>query len=109
FGSDASGACSKNPFVFSGSLDRLAREFSGLDYAKDFKKLKNLLRNMGTNVPTLYKQYSSLCKPGGVRFLDFNVDPDFNNCVDGLVVVDMELLKKKKRERYIEGTRIKGN
>jgi hypothetical protein len=109
FGSDESGACSKNPFVFSGSLDWLASEFSGLDYAEDFKRLKNLLRNMGTNIPTLYKQYSSLCSPGGVRFLDFNVDPDFNNCVDGLVVVDIKLLKKKKRERYIEGTCIMGH
>ncbi len=102
FGSE-DGACSRNPFIFSGSLERLVREFSGLDYAEDLKKLKNLLRNMGTNIPTLYKQYSSLCKPGGVRFLDFNVDPDFNNCVDGLVVVDITLLKKKKRDRYIQG------
>ncbi|MCI5148902.1 MAG: hypothetical protein D3916_05860 [Candidatus Electrothrix sp. MAN1_4] len=65
--------------------------------------------NMGTNIPTLYKQYSSLCKPGGVRFLDFNVDPDFSNCVDGLVVVDIELLKKKKRDRYIKGTCMQGH
>ena len=52
---------------------------------------------------TLYKQYTELCSPGGVIFLDFNVDQDFGNCVDGLVVVDIHQLKANKRKRYIEG------
>ena len=104
FGVKESAGCSKNPFVFTQSLESLSREFSGTDYQEDLKKLKNLLRNMGSNIPTLYKQYSSLCNPGGVRFLDFNVDPDFNNCVDGLVVVDIDQLTPKKRERYIESS-----
>jgi hypothetical protein len=34
----------------------------------------------------LYKQYSEVCEPGGVQFIDFGSDPDFNNCVDGLVL-----------------------
>jgi putative hemolysin len=104
FGTKNHFSCSKNPFIFTQSRDQLACEFSGDDYQDDLKKLKNLLRNMGTNIPTLYKQYSSLCKPGGVCFLDFNVDPDFNNCVDGLVVVDLDKLKEKKRKRYIESS-----
>ena len=94
-------SCSKNPYRFATPRQELAREFTGDDYKHDFKKLKLLLANMGTGVPTLYKQYSQLCKSGGVYFLDFNVDPDFSNCVDGLVVVDLEKLKKKKRKRYI--------
>ena len=57
---------------------------------------------MGSSIPTLYKQYTELCPPGGVRFLDFNVDRDFGNCVDGLVVVDIHQLKPAKRKRYIE-------
>ena len=57
---------------------------------------------MGVSIPTLYKQYTELCTPGGVLFLDFNVDQDFGNCVDGLVVVDTEQLKANKRKRYIE-------
>ncbi len=93
--------CSRNPFRFSQSISELGKEFCGNDYRQDFKKLKSLLANMGTTVPTLYKQYSELCQPGGVRFLDFNVDQDFNNCVDGLVVVDMHKLKEKKRNRYM--------
>ena len=57
---------------------------------------------MGTSIPTLYKQYTELCAPGGVVFLDFNVDPDFGDCVDGLVVVDISQLKPNKRKRYID-------
>ena len=56
----------------------------------------------GASVPVLYKQYTELCTPGGVRFLDFNVDRDFGNCIDGLVVVDTHQLKDNKRKRYIE-------
>jgi hypothetical protein len=63
-----------------------------------------LLANLGTAIPPLYKQYSELCEPGGVVFLDFNVDPAFNNCVDGLVIVDTLKLREKKRKRYMEGT-----
>jgi hypothetical protein len=58
---------------------------------------------MGVSVPPLYKQYAALCEPGGVRFLDFNVDADFSSCVDGLVVVDLARLTAQKRSRYIEG------
>jgi hypothetical protein len=107
FSPDAKASCSKNPFSFSQPPAELAREFCGTDYKLDFKKLKTLLGNMGVSIPTLYKQYSELCKPGGVSFIDFNVDPDFNNCVDGLVVVDLENLKEKKRKRYIEESILK--
>ena len=55
-------------------------------------------------MPTLYKQYSELCEPGGVSFLDFGIDPDFNYCIDGLVLVDTEQVKLRKRERYIGTT-----
>jgi hypothetical protein len=59
---------------------------------------------MGASIPPLYKQYAALCQPGGVQFLDFNVDPDFSSCVDGLVVVDLEQLTEQKRRRYIGGS-----
>ena len=64
-------------------------------------QLKHLLANIGVTVPTLYKQYSELCEPGGVKFLSFNIDPDFNDCIDGLVLTDVTMLKEKKRQRYI--------
>ena len=75
--------------------------FKGDDYASDFKQLKSNLAQLGTSVPTLFKQYSELCEPGGVHFLDFSVDKDFNDCVDGLVLVDLHKLKQNKRKRYL--------
>jgi putative hemolysin len=97
-------ACSRNPFSFSHPLEILKREFSGENYRADFMKLKSLLCNLGTAVPPLYKQYTELCEPGGVVFLDFNIDPAFNNCVDGLVIVDTHKLREQKRKRYLEET-----
>ncbi len=106
FSEPKSVGCSRNPFQFSQPLTTLEEAFSGNDYRADFKKLKSQLSNLGTAVPTLYKQYTELCEPGsnGVTFLDFNIDPDFNDCVDGLVIVDTHKLKEKKRKRYMEGS-----
>ena len=94
--------CSRNPFRFSQPVTDLAGSFAGDNYLQDLIHLKSLLSAMGTSIPTLYKQYTELCPSGGVIFLDFNVDQDFGNCVDGLVVVDTQLLKPAKRKRYLE-------
>jgi putative hemolysin len=104
FSAENTDTCSRNPFSFSQPIEKLEKEFSGADYKKDFRKLKSLLANLGTAIPPLYKQYTELCEPGGVVFLDFNVDPAFNNCVDGLVIVDTDKLKESKRKRYIDET-----
>jgi putative hemolysin len=97
-------SCSRNPFSFSQPPAKLAAEFDGNNYREDFRKLKSLLSNLGTAVPPLYKQYTELCDPGGVVFLDFNIDPAFNDCVDGLVIVDTQKLKEQKRKRYMDET-----
>lgn len=70
-------------------------------YEEDFADLKSYLASMGCQVPTLYKQYSELCEKGGVQFLAFGVDPDFSNAIDGLVLVDVQQLRAKKRRRYL--------
>ncbi|MBM7455640.1 putative hemolysin [Oceanisphaera litoralis] len=79
----------------------LREQFDGQDYQQDLQRLKQLLDNMGTAIPTLYKQYSELCEPGGVQFIDFGTDPDFADCVDGLVMVDLQRLKPARYQRYI--------
>ncbi|QJR82069.1 lysophospholipid acyltransferase family protein [Alteromonas pelagimontana] len=86
---------------YQGNGDTLQR-FVGNNYKKEFTLLKHLLANMGVNVPTLYKQYTEICHEGGAAFIDFNVDPDFNNCIDGLIVVDMHQLTAKKKKRYLQ-------
>ncbi len=74
--------------------------FKGDDYRTDMRTLKEELGFMGYSVPTLYKQYSELCEEGGVQFMDFGYDKNFNNCMDGFIVADLNLLKESKRKRY---------
>ncbi|HAI59235.1 MAG TPA: GNAT family N-acetyltransferase [Xanthomonadaceae bacterium] len=77
--------------------------YRGLDAEASFKVLRANLDALGAKVPALYKQYTELCEPGGARFLAFGVDPDFANCVDGLIEVDLQRIKPKKFRRYIAG------
>ncbi|MBE8909195.1 lysophospholipid acyltransferase family protein, partial [Enterobacter asburiae] len=93
-------AASRQPYP--ASLPDVLAQFGGVDYVDDLTKLKSLLGNLGCGIPPLYKQYSELCEPGGVQFIDFGSDPAFNDCVDGLVLVDLCYLKANRYQRYIE-------
>ncbi len=42
-----------------------------------------------------------------VDFFGFIVYPYFNDCIDGLVVVDMQTLTEKKRKRYLTDIQLK--
>ena len=92
-------ATSRRPYP--ASLPDVLAQFSGDNYSEDLKRLKRLLSNLGTGIPPLYKQYSELCETGGVQFIDFGSDPDFNHCIDGLVLVDLTCLKATRYQRYI--------
>jgi putative hemolysin len=96
-------ASSKLPYLLPNDY---SHTFSGDNYKADFNQLKHQLANMGMAVPTLYKQYTETYQQGGVHFIDFNIDPDFNNCIDGLVLADLDTLKPKKRARYMPGQTI---
>lgn len=75
--------------------------WQGQDYGIAFTRLKAELSELGVSVPTLYKQYTELCEDSGVQFAAFNVDPDFSDCLDGLVLVDLHYLKDSRRKRYL--------
>lgn len=92
-------ATSRRPYP--ASLPAVLAQFSGDNYGEDLKRLKQLLGNLGSAIPPLYKQYSELCEAGGVQFIDFGCDPDFNHCIDGLVLVDITMLKESRYQRYI--------
>lgn len=101
-GTKMSGSIARNPFVISPKRElELDALFNGENYRKEFLILRNLLQPLGFTVPVLFKQYTELCEPGGVKFLDFSVDHSFANCVDGLILVDLHLLKADKRNRYL--------
>ncbi len=84
------------------SVDLLRQIMPGRDFDAEQAVLKERLAVMGLKIPTLYKQYADVCLAGGVRFCGFNIDPHFNHCTDGFVMVDTALLKPKKRARYIK-------
>ncbi|SBS35953.1 2-acyl-glycerophospho-ethanolamine acyltransferase [Marinomonas spartinae] len=95
-------ARSFNPYQVSQEhQDIISGLLKGERYEEDFRTLKEQLGHLGASVPTLFKQYSELCEPGGVRFLDFGVDVDFGYCIDGLVLVDLTKVKETKRNRYL--------
>lgn len=103
FGSDRQYLKAKSPFRLS---DHVNAEFSeiflGVDYEQDFRVLKDYLKTFDAAVPMLYKQYSELCEKGGVQFIDFGIDVDFNNCIDGYIMVEINRIKEAKRNRYIK-------
>ena len=76
-------------------------EFGDVDAETAFKVLRQNLDALGSAVPTLYKQYTELCEPGGARFLAFGIDPAFSDAIDGLIEVDIAAMRPKKRERYL--------
>ncbi|PNS07396.1 lysophospholipid acyltransferase family protein [Solilutibacter silvestris] len=97
FGGQSSLATSRRPFCYFAAPP----EFGDLDGDTAFRVLRANLDALGAQVPVLYKQYTELCEPGGARFLAFGVDPDFSNAVDGLIEVDLQRLRAKKRQRYL--------
>ena len=104
FGAGHAMVRAKSPFRVS---DFVKAEFdlllTGENYAEDFRRLKDYLKSFDVSVPTLYKQYSELCEDGGVEFMDFGIDTDFNNCIDGYILVDIAKIKEAKKQRYIRG------
>ena len=53
------------------------------------------------SLPTLFKHYAQVAEQDGIGVGPFNIDADFADCVDGLVVVDLTRLKPAKRKRYL--------
>jgi putative hemolysin len=102
FGTELLQTKAKTPFVISEQSSQFAvSEFNG-DYSTSFKILNSELKKLGVKVPMLYKQYVELCVDKGCHFIDFNVDPDFNQCIDSLIMVEIDKITPKKRQRYIE-------
>ncbi|MGC9351345.1 MAG: GNAT family N-acetyltransferase, partial [Sulfurovum sp.] len=102
FASEENLVTHKNPYYLSSEMKAYCESiFSGDDYRADQRVLKEELGYMGYMIPTLYKQYAEVCDEGGVKFLDFGYDKDFNNCIDGFIVVDLHQMKESKKKRYI--------
>ncbi len=99
YGGDAHLVVSNLPFRYFAAPP----SFGELDAVTAFEVMKGNLAALGTSVPTLYRQYTDLCEPGGARFLAFGVDPGFSDSIDGLIEVDLHTVRPKKRQRYLRG------
>ncbi len=98
FGAAATLAKAHHPFRYAGE----APEFGTLDAESSLVLLRDNLAALGARIPTLYRQYTELCEPGGARFMAFGVDPDFSDSVDGLIWIDLNRVTLKKRRRYLD-------
>mgnify|MGYP000323572244 CR=1 FL=1 len=102
FPDDDALAVAKTPYCLSKEESEIVEStVTGVDYADDFRAMREQLTYMNVAVPTLYKQYAELCDEEGVRYIDFNVDANFGHCIDGLVLVDLTYLKPAKWKRYL--------
>ena len=66
------------------------------------KALMRSMKEAGVKLPVLFKQYTDLCEAGGVGFLNFARDPQFQDCVDGLIWLELAKMKPSKRNKYIQ-------
>jgi len=67
---------------------------------QNIDELSDLVSDIEPNhagVPVLLRQYLRL----GGKLLGFNVDPEFSNALDGLIVVDLTRTERKLLDRYL--------
>jgi putative hemolysin len=68
---------------------------------RDLDELSTVIQDIETDqkgVPILLKQYLKF----GAKVLAFNVDPEFSNVIDVLVLVNLAQTNPKVLRRYIE-------
>jgi len=76
--------------------DQFYHSFSIKDM-KDVQDLMSDIENSGMKIPVLLKQYLNL----GGKIIAFNIDPDFNDVLDGLILVDLTLTKPDILIKYM--------
>lgn len=63
-----------------------------IDSMEKFDRFMYRLSNNRFRLPTLLKKYLKI----NARILAFNVDPDFNYCVDGLIMLNLTEVPKSE-------------
>jgi putative hemolysin len=101
FGNSLPQIKARSPFQLSEASRQFALAEFNADYPSCFKVLNSELKRLGVKVPTLYKQYVELCIDRGCHFISFNVDSEFSDCIDSLILVEIDKIAPKKKQRYI--------
>ncbi|WP_321475754.1 GNAT family N-acyltransferase [uncultured Paludibaculum sp.] len=71
---------------------------SGFD-VDDLSEVVSDIEPTGAGIPVLLRQYLKL----GGKLLGFNVDPEFSDALDGLILVDLTRTEPKLLHRYLGG------
>jgi len=67
---------------------------------EDMDEISTLVADLETDskgIPVLLRHYLSL----GGKLLSFNLDPDFSDVIDGLLLVDLRQTERKQLQRYM--------
>ncbi len=102
YGSETALAIANNPYELS--YDTMLKNddmFADLNADEAFDLMLAEFNRMDCKFPVLFKQYLSIFEVGGFASLTFSVDPDFNDCLDGLCMADLTYLKPAKQKRYL--------
>ena len=105
FGSKSSLVEPREPYVFDLENEYMkiyTKELKLDDYKADLKTLKRSLGFLELSIPTFYKQYADLCEESGVQFCAYSIDKDFSDCVDSLIILEVDTIKSKQKERYFQ-------
>lgn len=92
------------PYCLSSERETQLRQlFHGLAREEAFEFMLEQFQAHQRKLPILFKQYAGLFEEGGFQALEFSVDPEFGDCLDGLCLADLQKLKASRRRRYIGG------
>jgi putative hemolysin len=89
----------RNPFRPRWSLLGFdgSHQMDGLRDIEDLSRLVETIEADGKGVPVLLIQYLKL----GGRLLGFNIDPEFSDALDGLIMVDLRAADPRMLARYM--------
>ena len=82
-------------------------ELDGLITGGDLERISSLVSEIEKDhkgIPILLKQYLKL----GGKLLGFNVDPAFNNAIDGLIMVDLLQTDRRILQKYMGKQQLEG-
>ena len=87
----------RRPFRRTHSLAALNGDLARLGDLEELSSLVAIMEPDGKGVPILLKQYLKL----GARLVGFNVDSDFGDVVDGMIVVDLLRTEERSLQKYM--------
>ena len=87
----------KNPFKVEKHFDRDFYNYFSIKNINDVQALISEIETRDMRIPTLLKHY---IKMGG-NLVGFNIDPDFHNVLDGLIVIDLQKTSSTTMKKYM--------